>query len=201
MSLINFKKILFLLLLCISLLPLFAVAQEHIGRVVGVSDGDTITILDDRKQKIKVRLAEIDTPESAQPYGSRAKQELSRLVYGKTVSVKVQDTDRYGRKVGRVYTDDIDANAEMVRLGAAWAYRKYASDQNLYALERRARQNRAGLWSLEAQQVPPWEWWKAGDKIWNLIPYIVGADKIKAFSTFQLQSSDLNSVKLLNPQL
>ena len=82
-------------------------AQEHIGRVVGVSDGDTITILNDRKQQIKVRLAEIDTPESAQPYGSRAKQELSRLVYGKTVSVKVQDTDRYGRKVGRVYTDAI----------------------------------------------------------------------------------------------
>ena len=145
-----------------SLLPLLAVAQEHIGRVVEVSDGDTITILDDRKQQIKVRLAEIDTPESAQPYGSRAKQELSRLVFGKTVSVKVQDTDRYGHKVGRVYTDDIDVNAEMVRLGAAWVYRKYASDQRLYALEKQARQNRAGLWSLpEAQQVPPWEWRRA----------------------------------------
>ncbi|SFM64472.1 thermonuclease family protein [Nitrosomonas communis] len=162
MNFINFKRVLFLLLLCIACLPLFAVAQEHIGRVVGVSDGDTITILDDRKQQIKVRLAEIDTPESAQPYGSRAKQELSRLVYGKTISVKVQDTDRYGRKVGRVYTDDIDVNAEMVRLGAAWVYREYASDQNLYALERQAKQNRAGLWNLpEAQQIPPWEWRKA----------------------------------------
>ncbi|SFM82049.1 thermonuclease family protein [Nitrosomonas communis] len=109
-----------------------------------------------------MRLAEIDTPESAQPYGSRAKQELSRLVFGKTVSVKVHDTDRYGRKVGRVYTDDTDVNAEMVRLGAAWVYRKYASDQRLYTLEKRARQNRAGLWNLpEAQQVPPWEWRKA----------------------------------------
>lgn len=158
----SFKGISFLLLLCIAFLPLFAVAQEHIGRVVGVSDGDTITILDDRKQQIKVRLAEIDTPESAQPYGSRAKQELSRLVFRKTVSVKVQDTDRYGRKVGRVYTNDTDVNAEMVRLGAAWVYRRYARDQRLYALEKQARQNRAGLWNLpEAQQIPPWEWRRA----------------------------------------
>ena len=134
MSFINFKRISFLLLLCIAFLPLFTMAQEHIGRAVGVSDGDTLTILDDRKQQIKVRLAEIDTPESAQPYGSRAKQVLSRLVFGETVNVKVRDTDRYGRKIGRVYTDDIDVNAEMVRLGAAWVYRKYASDQNLYAL-------------------------------------------------------------------
>jgi micrococcal nuclease len=155
---IHFKRILFLALLYIAFLPLFAAAQEHIGRVVGISDGDTLTILDNHKQQIKVRLAEIDTPEKSQPYGARAK----RLVYGKTVIVKVQDTDRYGRKVGRVYTDDIDANAEMVEIGAAWVYRKYASDQNLYALEKQARQNRAGLWGLpEAQQVPPWEWRKA----------------------------------------
>lgn len=162
MSFVNCKAVLFLVLLYLTLLPLSATAQEHIGRVVGVSDGDTLTILNDRKQQIKVRLAEIDTPESAQPYGTRAKQELSRLVYGKTVSVKVRDTDRYGRKVGRVYTDDIDVNAEMVRLGAAWVYRKYASDQSLYALEKQARQNGVGLWGLpEAQQIPPWEWRKA----------------------------------------
>jgi endonuclease YncB( thermonuclease family) len=80
---------------------------------VGVSDGDTLTILNDRKQQIKVRLAEIDTPESAQPYGTRAKQELSRLVHGKTVIVKVRDIDRYGRIVGRVYEGGIDVNAEM----------------------------------------------------------------------------------------
>jgi micrococcal nuclease len=160
-SLINFKRILFLVLLYLAFVPVFAAAQEHIGRVVGVSDGDTITILDDRKQQIKVRLAEIDTPESAQPYGTRAKQQLSHLVFAKTVWVKVQDIDRYGRTVGRVYAGDIDVNAEMVRIGAAWVYRKYASDQKLYALEKQARQNKAGLWDLpEAQQVPPWEWRK-----------------------------------------
>jgi micrococcal nuclease len=158
---IKSKSIQILVLLYFVLLPLIATAQEYIGRVVGISDGDTITILDDRKQQIKVRLAEIDTPESAQPYGTRAKQELSGLVFGKTVIVKVQDTDRYGRKVGRVYKDDVDVNAEMIRCGAAWVYRKYARDQRLYNLEKQARQNKKGLWSLpEAERIPPWEWRK-----------------------------------------
>ena len=130
--------------------------------MVAVTDGDTLTMLDGRKQQIKVRLAEIDTPESAQPYGTRAKQELSRLAHGKTVTVKVQDIDRYGRTVGRVYVGELDVNAEMIKLGAAWVYRKYAIDQNLYALEKQAKQKRAGIWNLpEAEQIPPWEWRKA----------------------------------------
>jgi len=161
-AIVNSKAVLFLGLLYLALLPISATAQEHIGQVVGISDGDTLTILDNRKQQIKVRLAEIDTPESSQPYGKRAKQVLSGLVHGKTVTVKVQDIDRYGRTVGRVYVGDIDVNAEMVKLGAAWVYRKYAKDQGLYALENQAKQNKAGLWSLpEAEQVPPWEWRKS----------------------------------------
>jgi len=158
----NLKANVFLMLLTTIFLPFlsFSVqAQEYVGRVVGVSDGDTITLLDPGKRQIKVRLAEIDTPESGQPYGSRAKQELSRLVFGKTVTVKAQDTDRYGRTVGRVYVDTLDVNAEMVRRGAAWVYRKYARDQELYVLEDQARQAKVGLWSLaEAERVPPWEW-------------------------------------------
>ncbi len=158
----NSKAILCLVLLYLALLPLSATAEEQIGRVVAVTDGDTLTMLDGRKQQIKVRLAEIDTPESAQPYGTRAKQELSRLVHGKTVTVKVQDIDRYGRTVGRVYVGELDVNAEMVKLGAAWVYRKYVSDQSLYALEKQAKQKRAGIWNLpEAEQIPPWEWRKA----------------------------------------
>ena len=158
----NSKAILFLVLLYLALLPLSATAEEQIGRVVAVTDGDTLTMLDGRKQQIKVRLAEIDTPESAQPYGTRAKQELSRLVHGKTVTVKVQDTDCYGWIVGRVYVGEMDVNAEMVKLGAVWVYRKYASDQSLYAFEKQAKQKRAGIWNLpEAEQIPPWEWRKA----------------------------------------
>jgi endonuclease YncB( thermonuclease family) len=134
-------------------------AQEYVGRVVGVTDGDTITLLDPGKQQIKVRLAEIDTPESGQPYGKRAKQELSGLVFNKMVTVKVQDIDRYGRTVGRVYANSLDVNAEMVKRGAAWVYRQYAKDQSLYSIENQARQDKVGLWGLpESEQIPPWEW-------------------------------------------
>jgi endonuclease YncB( thermonuclease family) len=82
-----------------------AVAGEITGRVVGIADGDTLTVLDAARQQTRVRLAEIDAPESHQPYGSRAKQALSDLAFGKSVRVVVQDTDRYGRTVGRIYAE------------------------------------------------------------------------------------------------
>jgi hypothetical protein len=90
-----------------------AAAVEIIGRVVGITDGDTLTVLSDLRQQTKVRLAEIDTPESGQPYGSRARQALSDLAFGKSVRVVEQGTDRYGRTVGRVYAGSVDVNAEM----------------------------------------------------------------------------------------
>ena len=71
-----------------------------------------------------MRLGEIDTPERKQPYGTRAQQALSELAYNKQARVVVQDTDRYGRTVGRVYVGSLDVNAEMVKQGAAWAYRQ-----------------------------------------------------------------------------
>lgn len=129
--------------------------------MVKITDGDTLTILTGAKEQIKIRLAEIDTPESRQPYGSRSKESLSRLCFGKDVTVKVQTTDRYGRKVGRIYVDGLDVSAEMVKIGAAWVYRKYAKDKSLYKLEDDARRAKVGLWSLpETQRVPPWEWRK-----------------------------------------
>ncbi len=77
----------------------------------------------------------IDTPERRQPYGNRAKQTLSDLTFKKPVAVKFVDIDRYQRIVGRIYVDNLDVSAEMVRVGAAWVYRKYAKDQSLYKLE------------------------------------------------------------------
>lgn len=140
-----------------------AAAETIIGKVVGVHDGDTLTLLDDSKTQIKVRLAEIDAPESHQPYGNRAKQELSGLAFGRPAVVQVQDIDRYGRTVGRVTVDGVDVNAEMVRRGAAWVYLKYAKDQSLFTIEQQARDAKAGLWALpEADRMPPWEWRKMG---------------------------------------
>ena len=154
----NLKKILFLAIFIIAL-PLHA--EQLTGRVVAISDGDTLTILDRSKKQIKIRLGEIDTPESRQSYGSKAKQELSDLAFGKAVTVEVQAIDRYKRTVGRVYVGEVDVNAELVKRGAAWVYRKYVKDYSLFDLEREARTNKRGLWNLpEAERVPPWEWRK-----------------------------------------
>ena len=143
------------------LVPLLGFTEEYNGRVVGITDGDTLTLLVDGKRQIKVRLAEIDAPEGGQPYGNRSKQELSALTFNKEARVSVQDTDRYGRTVGRVFVGSVDVSAEMIRRGAAWVFRKYAKDVSLFKLEDEARRNKRGLWSLpESEHVPPWEWRK-----------------------------------------
>lgn len=149
--------------ICISI-P--SIAETLNGSVVGISDGDTLTLLvvnGASYRQVKVRLAEIDTPESAQPYGTKAKQTLSDLTFNKQARVVIGSTDRYGRTVGRVYVGLTDVNAEMVRLGAAWVYRQYAKDQTLYQLEDQAKAAKRGLWSLpESLRVPPWDWRKGG---------------------------------------
>ncbi len=142
-----------------TILPVASFASEQLsGKVVGITDGDTLTVLVDRKP-VKVRLAEIDTPERGQPWASKAKQALSAKVYGQVVRVEVTDTDRYGRSVGHVYLGDRHINREMIREGHAWAYRKYLEDQSLLEDEKAAREAREGLWGLpEAERAPPWEW-------------------------------------------
>ncbi|TCZ61384.1 thermonuclease family protein [Roseicella aquatilis] len=147
-----------ILLLALHLAPARA-ATELRGHVVGITDGDTLTLLTPGKRQVKVRLAEIDTPESRQPYGTRARQALAELTFRRQVRVVVEDTDRYGRRVGRVHAGRLDVNAEMVRRGAAWVYDQYSHDPILAALEAEARAARRGLWALpEAERVPPWEW-------------------------------------------
>src|SRR6476646_2831912 len=132
-----------------------ASAAELAGRVVGITDGDTLTLLYEGHQQVRIRLAEIDAPESRQPYGNRARQELSDLAFGKDVTVTVQNIDRYSRTVGRVYAGSVDVSAEMVRQGAVWVYRQYSHDPMLLRDEQEARDARRGLWALpEAERVP-----------------------------------------------
>lgn len=151
------------LLLSLVLLPFPALATQLDCRVVGISDGDTLTCLTAEKRQVKVRLAEIDTPESRQPYGTRAKQALSDLAFQRNIRLDVQETDRYGRTVARVYAGQVDVNAEMVRQGAAWVYRQYNRDKSLLVLEAEARKAKRGLWALpESERVAPWEWRKNG---------------------------------------
>ncbi|WP_426039705.1 thermonuclease family protein [Brevundimonas sp. DC300-4] len=129
------------------------------GRVVGVADGDTITVLDGDRRERSVRLAEIDAPERRQPWGERSKQSLSELVYGQSVEVVQTDTDRYGRVVAQVSVNGRNINREMVAIGAAWAFREYLIDETLIEVERDAKTQRIGLWSMPASdQVEPWRW-------------------------------------------
>jgi micrococcal nuclease len=128
------------------------------GKVVGVSDGDTITVLHNR-QPVKVRLEGIDCPESRQAFGTRAKQFTSGLVFGKTVTVVSSGRDRYNRVLGWIeLRDGRWLNNELVKAGLAWWYRQYnPSDTRMAAQEQEARKARRGLWS-DANPVPPWEW-------------------------------------------
>jgi endonuclease YncB( thermonuclease family) len=146
-------------LLAVLVVPWAARAETLEGKIVTIADGDSLTLLANGNEQIRIRLAEIDTPERSQPFATRAQEVLSELVFGKQVRAEVQDTDRYGRRVARLYMDELDVNAELVRRGAAWVHPKYVKDDTLFGLEKEARDARRGLWALpETQHVPPWEW-------------------------------------------
>ena len=143
-------------LLTLALSAHFALA-DFTGKVVGVSDGDTITVLNGTTE-VKVRLDGIDAPEKAQPWGTRAKQATSKGCFGKTVTVIGKDTDRYGRTIGVIEVDGRNLNLALVRSGYAWWYRKYAgTNEDLADAEREARGEKRGLWQ-DASPVPPWDW-------------------------------------------
>lgn len=135
------------------------------GRVVGVSDGDTITVLDAENRRYKVRLAGIDAPESGQAFGQRAKEQLSRMVFGQQVVVTIRKSDRYGRALGVVESAGNNINLAMVEAGFAWHYKAYASDQasterQAFAnAEADARAAARGLWR-EPNPTPPWDFRK-----------------------------------------
>ncbi len=144
----------------------FAVhADQLIGRVVGVADGDTITVLDASKTQHRIRLMGIDAPEKHQPFGQASKRHLSDQVYGKEVNIEWNKRDRYGRTVGKVLQGGRDVCLEQIKSGLAWHYKKYereqqTEDHHVYAeTEVQAQHAKVGLWS-EPNPVPPWEWRK-----------------------------------------
>ena len=152
-----------LLAVLLALLVGNSLAQSLVGRVVGVTDGDTVTLLVDGRVQHKIRLSGIDAPEKAQPFGQRAKQHLSSLVYGKTITAVGSKRDRYRRLIAKLLVDGQDANLEMVASGFSWHYKKYKSEQTAadgmaYALaERNARLARRGLWA-DTAPVAPWDY-------------------------------------------
>ncbi len=138
-------------------------AQSNAFRVVGVSDGDTITVLDENKRQARIRLAGIDAPETGQDFGNRAKQMLSSMVFGKNVQLIGDKTDRYGRRVAKVMIDGTDANLEMIKAGLAWHYKQYAKEQSIAdremykTAEARARAGQLRLWSVPSP-LAPWDY-------------------------------------------
>jgi len=164
--------------LVVAFCSLVGIAQADTlsGRVVAVHDGDTFTVLNANLTQHKIRLAGIDAPEFKQAFGSRSKQNLSRLVFGHDVRIEWQKRDRYGRILGKVWTispdapcqasncpKTLDANLAQITVGMAWHYKHYERDQSpedreRYAFaEREARTKKAGLWA-DPNPVPPWEW-------------------------------------------
>lgn len=151
--------------MCAGLLLGSAFADTIYGRVVGVADGDTLTVLDGSKQQHKIRLDGIDAPEKAQPFGQRSKQSLSDLAYNRNVQVQTHKRDRYGRVVGKVLLDGTDLNLHQINRGLAWHYKAYAQEQSredrvrYAAAEEVARSEKRGLWR-DAEPTPPWDWRK-----------------------------------------
>lgn len=133
------------------------------GYVVSIADGDTITVLDAGRQQHKIRLAGIDAPEKKQAFGERSKQNLAAIVFNKTVSVEWDKQDKYGRTVGKVIVNGVDANLAQIEAGFAWWYEKYRreqspEDQRVYAeAEQQAKVARLGLWRDPAPMAP-WDW-------------------------------------------
>lgn len=139
-----------------------ASAETMTGMVVGVADGDTVTVLVNGHDQIRVRIMGIDAPEKKQAFGQRSKQAMSDCAFGKQTRVEWSKKDRYGRTVGKVSVDDVDCGLHQIELGLAWHYKAYKreqkpEDRKSYAeAEAIARSADRGLWS-EHDPIPPWD--------------------------------------------
>ena len=150
------RSIVWLVLILLLLLPCPAFAWS--GKVIGVADGDTITVLRD-KQPQKIRLYGIDCPEKRQPFGNRAKQFTSQLVFGNLVEVEPVATDRYGRTVAFVRVENTLVNEELIKEGLGWVYVRYCKLPlcvEWQGLQLAAKYEKRGLWG-DSDYITPWD--------------------------------------------
>ena len=147
-------------MICIALLCVngLAYAADFSGKVIAVMDGDTLLVMRG-KQPVKVRLAEMDAPEKAQPYGTASQKSLAEMVMGKQIRVESRAVDDYGRLVATVYANELNVNHEQVRRGMAWEYSHFHSNREVMALQYEAQQAKRGLWAEEGA-VEPSQWRK-----------------------------------------
>jgi endonuclease YncB( thermonuclease family) len=156
------KIIMFLIL---ALVPAASYADQLVGKVIKITDGDTVNVLTNDNHTHKIRLSGIDAPEKKQAFGNRSKQALMDLIYGKTVSVEFNKLDKYQRAVGKVTFNGQDVNLRQIKLGLAWHYKKYekeqdVEDRSIYAnAEYLAQRDKVGLW-YDASPIAPWDFRK-----------------------------------------
>jgi len=131
------------------------------GVVIVVIDGDTVLFKPDHyhpssRAFLKVRLVDIDAPESNQPHGEAATRALKDMALKQRATLEIVATDHYGRKLGRLDVGGVAVNTELVRRGHAWSGSRDTADP-LRSLQDEARRTRRGLWA-EAAPRPPWVW-------------------------------------------
>jgi len=154
------------LMLLYVLFPVFLFSQTT-GKVIKISDGDTITLLLKGNQQKKLRLAEVDCPENGQAFGKNAKQFTSAQVFGKTVSFVETTSDRYGRSIAKVYYDDGKyLSKELIKAGLGWWYFSYSKDASLGKLQEAAQQKKIGLWQ-DSNAIAPWDYRKMKRELRN----------------------------------
>jgi micrococcal nuclease len=130
-------------------------AADFTGQVIGVLDGDTIDVLHDKKPE-RIQLYGIDCPEKRQPFGQKAKQAASALLFGKEVRIETHGGDKHRRTLGSVYQGDVNVNQVLVKEGSCWWFSKYVpKDKVLKELEQEAKDAKKGLWA-DPNPVPPW---------------------------------------------
>lgn len=149
------KRLLFIFLFAV--IPVLCMAQRFTVKVVGISDGDTFTAINNDNLQLKIRIYGIDAPEKKQAFGNKSKEYLSSLIFGKNVTVNVQSQDGWGRHIAYVYTQDgQDVSLLMLQAGMAWHFVKYDNTASYSAAETRARRDNKGLWT-DKNPIAPWD--------------------------------------------
>jgi micrococcal nuclease len=136
-----------------------ALVYSQTGKVIKVKDGDTVVILDSLNVQHTIRVADIDCPERGQPFSSKAKEFVSNEIFGKQVTIKKKNTDRYGRIVGFVLYESKNLSLELLKNGLAWHYSYYSDSKEMAQLEVVARDNKIGLW-IDPNPINPYNWRK-----------------------------------------
>lgn len=133
--------------------------SQTTGKVIAIKDGDTVVVLLEGNIQKTLRLADVDCPESGQPFGKNAKQFTSDQVFGKIISFVENDTDRYGRTIAKIYYDEKYLSEEIIKAGFGWWYFYFSKDKNLGKLQDDAKTQKLGLWS-DPNAISPWEYRK-----------------------------------------